>query len=147
MLPPEYYMNAKWVASAKEGNIEDAIYCYVKERRLTTFAELQKRIGMFLNTYGDIYWEFDKNVIVWEGMSKEFMNSITILILGEKLFLRPGNIMTYCFDGTILKYPLVKKAPDSGYKHPHWLCSYLGIHPLKEARDKKNCDSRRGVAP
>ena len=96
-----------------------------KERGVS-FVELQQAVGP--ESEGDMMWEWKGNLIVWAGMSAQFIEALK----KADISVRPTTAFVYLADGQTLQLPLAKRF--QAYKTPHWLP--MVINPRTEG--KKN---------
>ena len=91
----------------------------VLSRDNATFAELARLEGfagdqeLFLNAATGT-----SNIVLWSGISPEAADALEILFKAGECHFRPTSMLTYLFDGMMLKYPLAKRPRH--YKTPHW---------------------------
>jgi len=104
-------------------NLSKQIIKYIDENDYVTFIELQNYMQEFAETKGDWSLEKGKNLILWAGMSEEFVNCLTSLIDNEIFLYYPAPIFIYLVDGGMLNFPVAKNV--KAYKKPHWLPVYL----------------------
>lgn len=108
-----------WRELAKSGKLEDAVEAYIREMDWVTFAELQRQFAPFMGVRGDWRFGFLDNLVVWAGMSEEFMNLVLSLAKAGRVHYWSSTAFTYIIDGECLTLPVAKRA--QAYKHPHWL--------------------------
>jgi len=96
-----------------------AILDYVRAHPGTTFAELEQVLGESMRGPRALFaGPREHDIVLWDGVSQEFIDTIVALRDGGALVARPTHYLTYLFDGNGLQLPLAKRAK---YKTPHWL--------------------------
>jgi hypothetical protein len=103
---------------------------WITGNRGVSFAELRgwlEHKGMA--TDGTWSWEIKPNVVVWAGMSQEFVDFLNALRATKRTQLRPldafSGMLIYGCDGEMLALPYAKRPPAKGYKDPHWIPTYI----------------------
>src|SRR5262245_65092617 len=95
----------------------DAIVEAVRVRGYgVSFVELQDAIGD--ESRGDLAWEIVPNVVIWSGMSEQFLDALKLT--RHRIEPTPTSRLVYLCDGAVLPYPLAKQLSKKGYKKPHW---------------------------
>jgi hypothetical protein len=96
-----------------------AILDYVKAHPGTTFVELEQVLGESMRGPRALFaGPAEHNIVLWDGVSQEFIDTILALRESGELVVRPTHYLTYVVDGNLLQLPLAKRAK---YKAPHWL--------------------------
>lgn len=112
-----------WKELAKNGNIKDAMLKYIETRTEggCTFNDIQEDFSEFVDLKGDleILYPGYENIIIWSGMSDEFVRILSELRREYKIHLVPTHILTHLVGGGCLNIPIAKSARD--YKTPRWL--------------------------
>lgn len=100
--------------------MKNEIIKYISENKYVTYAQLAKDIPGF---YGQLQATHsnDKNIVFWPCGSNDAIDSLNELLLSQKIFLHPAEVLTYVLDGARPSLPLVVKQLANGYKKPHWL--------------------------
>lgn len=96
---------------------------YIRKNKGVSFPELQRLMEreFQMDTKGGHCIEIRHNVILWAGMSEEFLHLVfAIGALGD-IDLHPTQVLVYHIDGCLLKFPLARSVPKKGYKDPHWI--------------------------
>lgn len=101
--------------------LTDDCLTYIRTGSHITFTEIENWLRQQgINPDGDQEIYFDLNVILWCGMSEDFVDLIRSI--QPHTVPTPTNILTYVADGgKIPGYPLAKRPPRDGYREPHWL--------------------------
>lgn len=100
-------------------HIANHIRGYVKARGPCTFIEI-------IDAYdGDLTGEHTihaaPNIILWEGVSKNFVIALNICRADWSVKVSPCSEMLYLLDGLMLDYDIVRQLPKTEYKKPRWL--------------------------
>jgi hypothetical protein len=96
-----------------------AILDYVRAHPGTTFVELERVLGESMCGPRALFaGPAEHNVVLWDGVSQEFIDTMLALRDGGELVARPTHYLTYLCDGNLLQLPLARRAK---YKTPHWL--------------------------
>jgi hypothetical protein len=95
---------------------------YIRKRDYVSYVELDRVLRPHIPTQGD--WAATDphypNVVFWAGMSEEWLDVLQELLDAQLVWRDVASRLTYMIDGRTLKFPLVKRLPDGGYKQPHW---------------------------
>lgn len=118
-----------WESLAATGDLEAAIVTYIATYDWVTFVELKKQFEPYCNVHGSAVLSLDKNIVLWAGMSDDFCDTIIKLLDEQRVHLHPTIVLTYLFDGGVLRMPLVKRPPKNGYREPRWLPACLRVVP------------------
>ena len=71
---------------------------------------------------GDYEYNLDsKNVVLWDGLSKELLDAIEFCRTNDIIEIKPCTLLIYSIDGEVLDLPVAKKIPEKGYQKPRWL--------------------------
>lgn len=90
---------------------------YIRQNSDATFGGLMHR---FPNHFeGDRTWEILPNVVLWTGMTEEFVKAM--MEVKPKLEVAGTSLLVYMIDGGLLKLPIAKRPTKKGYKTEHWL--------------------------
>ena len=104
--------------------MKKSIYDLVK-RGSVSFVELSKIDGF----KGNLSMELDdKNIILWDGISKEFLHSLEELMKEKRIYLKSTTILVYMADGAMLRLPIANSLRK--YKNPRWLPVVFNHVPL-----------------
>lgn len=130
---------------AKEGRLGDAMVSYVRAMDWVSFPELQRALAPYMPTTGDSAIEFPKNLVVWLGMSREFVDILLDLTHRKVLHYHSACVLTHLVDGGVLRLPVAKdpKRAEAGYKKPHWLPVCLRVVPLEADSGHRRRSKRR----
>lgn len=120
--------DAAWETPAREGRLADAIEAYVRQYDWVTFVELGRRLDPYFDLKGSWALEVAPNVILWLGMSQQFVDAVEELRHAKRVWAWPSSFLTYMIDGGGLKLPLAKRIPKTGYKKERWLPVTLRVH-------------------
>lgn len=97
--------------------VPGCILKYIFEYKHVSFAELDNKFDIS----GDGCIINDKNVILWAGLSQEF---IAFFIQAKKdsvIKLDPCGLLVYICDGRVPQTQMIgKRPPKNGYKKPRW---------------------------
>lgn len=105
----------------EKNEIKEAFRYFIEQKDYVTFVNLIEFFESHIELKGDWYIAEPQNptIILWKGMSEEFVNAIAELLKEEKIFIFPTSHLTYMADGGLLKLPLARSIRN--YKKPHWL--------------------------
>jgi hypothetical protein len=106
----------------------------VRRRPGSSFVELQKALEPVIPTRGEYSWEAMPNLVLWIGMSKEFVDAMTDDYVRDRIEISPTIPFVYFLDGRVLTLPIANRPPKSGYKKPHWAPCVFNLR--KEPRKK-----------
>jgi len=121
--------------------LEQEILRLIKDLDYVSFAEMSRHIPgfkgdceMFLT--GSHKAAFSNgSIVLWSGLSKEAIAAINSLVRHRKIRGVPAAArLVYMADGTMLRYPLVKRA--GVYKTPHWLPMVYRLGPAPAAKNE-----------
>lgn len=95
-----------------------------------SFAELMSHCE---NAAGDrtLYSADNRNVVLWQGLSRSCIEALQKLIEEEQIELAPTSVLVYGVDGVGLDLPVVKR--QYRYKTPHWLPVVLNLGEAAKA--------------
>jgi hypothetical protein len=121
------------------GRYDDAVAEYVCTGGGISFVELQALLEDHLPTTGDRQMAHpkDPNVVIWMGMSPEFVTIINLVLAQRRIFLHPADSLVYAFDGQIPKLPLAGRRVPGGYKSPRWLPMVFQPKPFRGRRAQR----------
>lgn len=111
--------------------IKEKILGYIRFNGDASFANLQANFTAdFEGDFeGDFDWEFAPNLIVWTGMSVEFIEALRELKTDGLIEVGPAHPLVYLIDGMTLHLPIAKRPTPKGYKTMHWIPSILTLTP------------------
>lgn len=124
----------------KKEKLKQKIVKFVKTHPgSATFTNIQNAIKQHINVYGEevISAPNDPNLILWEGMSKEFAQLMVELMNEGRVYPHLTDRLAYVHDGSTLDLPLAKRPPKSGYKNPHWVPVTFKVSPPKREKGKQ----------
>jgi hypothetical protein len=140
MAEADHFHRHAWKLLAEQGQLADAIVEYVRTYDWVTFAELQRRFEPFMPVRGDASIRIAcDNVVIWSGMSPEFVNLVLELVYSGRVFVHAASWLAYFLDGATLRLPLVRRPPTRAYKRPHWLPVCLLVPPPKN-KGRERCN-------
>lgn len=94
---------------------------YVQRNDYVTFAEIGRKLEeVGVPVQGEVAIEVAPNVIIWAGVSQEFMDIVRELRKIGAMHAVPASTLTYMIDGQMLNMPVAKRIPPGGYTKPHW---------------------------
>ena len=102
--------------------IEDKILKYIDNHDYVTYRELEvffENSGIDWKGNLEIYSVVCDNVIFWSGWNEKVVSALLSLQSQGKIEKEPCDVITYILDGSVMKFPVVKK--NINYKTPHWL--------------------------
>jgi hypothetical protein len=133
--------------------IDDLVVSQIKRYGDITFPKLMEFVdnATDIDPYGELsMWldgdgtvlPNDMNLLLWNGMSKEFINLWDRLYVsrnkGRIELYEMGELETFLvhgFDGSpMLKLPIAKRVPKRGYKKPRWLPCIIKPFPPRDPR-------------
>jgi hypothetical protein len=104
--------------------IRDRIMSYVEHYGGgVSFAELRRHVPDFRSEDpggGFALGEWDRNVLIWPGMSKAASAAIDELVAEAKIYFKSTSLLVYLVDGLTLQLPLAKPGIRK-YKSRRWL--------------------------
>ncbi|WP_219413930.1 hypothetical protein [Pseudonocardia nigra] len=102
---------------------------YIRRNGHVSFPELQRyaESALGMTASGDYSLEAGPNLLLWLGMSQEFVDLIHGIQATRQFDLNPTSLLVYMVDGGVMDLPLAKRPPRTGYKTPHWAPTVL--HP------------------
>lgn len=101
------------------GHLVNYIRGYVRNRGPCTFAELIS--GCDINIGGEDAIFAGPNIILWEGVNKDFVRAFQRCRDDWDIHLTPCSELLYLLDGTMLDHDLVRQLPKTEYKTKRWL--------------------------
>ena len=110
---------------------------YMQERGSALIPELQEYMSQYMETAGGWAMEKGPNVILWLGMSHEFVDLLTALLDSKQVYLWPAPALIYHAYGKVPNLPIAQQPPQDGYKDSHWLPCYLKLEPCTVKEYKK----------
>ena len=122
---------AKWVELADAGQHRAAVIEHVRLHDHVTLAKLQTDFSKYLDTTGTygLVLRSDTKVVVWNRMSREFVDLLADVIAGKRLYLNPVPVDNYPEKSNRPKLPAVDKLPDDKVNSPVWLPTELRLIP------------------
>jgi hypothetical protein len=115
-----------------QGKYVEAIIGYIKNTKGVTYAEIKDMLSPYIDTDGE--WAIElpgyHNIIMWGGMSKEFIDIMGAVQKTGQIECAPTSPLTYIADGRMMRMPLAKQLRQ--YKELHWLPVVL--NPKKKPR-------------
>ena len=116
--------------------LKDRVFDFVVSKGdNVSFAEFSKELDGFKGNF-----EFDrpdKNVVFWQGASKEFIDAINELVYEDKLLEFKGTTtLVYLSDGLMPRLPLAKQ--DRVYRETHWVPVVMKLTKSGEKRGEQN---------
>lgn len=108
---------------AQEGDLRGAVIEYVTATDHVTLAEIQEFLSAYMDVEGEteLALGHDPNIVLWAGMSDEFVAFMRQLWGDPALALDGCSPWAYMMDGKSLNLPIAKRPPNHGYKEPHWM--------------------------
>jgi hypothetical protein len=105
---------------------------YIRRYEHVSFIELQRfaEDTLGIPSSGDYALEAAPNLILWAGVSNDFVDLVNAIKATKSVDLNPTSLLVYMVDGGLLNMPIAKRPPRNGYKEPHW--APVVLH-LKEA--------------
>ena len=103
-----------------------------------SFAELRRRMPDFRSEdppKGFAIGEWDRNVLIWLGMSRAASAAISELVEENKIYFKSTSLLVYFVDGLTLQLPLAKPGIRK-YKSQRWLP--VAIYPVTSNAMKQN---------
>lgn len=90
--------------------MEGKIYEFIKEKGPgVSWVELQNNIEGFKTEEkegGYSYFMADRNVVLWEGLSKKAYDAMEYLRKNELILISTSHLLVYLFDGGMLNMPI-----------------------------------------
>lgn len=74
-----------------------------------------------INPQGDYRMIFSNNVLLWAGVTEEFIDLIYDLMEERIIAPEPAPRWVYWMDGKSPAFPVAEDIPKKGFKEPHWL--------------------------
>ncbi len=100
---------------------DDILATITRLKTGVTFIELMRLEG----AAGDCRMSLKPNLVLWDGMSLEFSEAISSLILSGEIEANSTSPFFYVIDGGMLNIPVAKSIRE--YKDPHWLPTVFSI--------------------
>lgn len=122
--------SGKWVELAEHGQIRAAIIEHVRQFDRVTFARLQSDFAPYCETTGEfgLALQSDPRVVVWSRLSREWVDLLSDLIAGKRMYLNPAPADAY--EGTARpKLPVIEALPQKKQDTPAWLPLQLRLIP------------------
>lgn len=95
-----------------------------------SFVNLIEEIGSNAKGEYEIVVPQSRNLILWTGLSKELIDTLSALKDKKVIRFRPVSSMVYVMDGQTLSYPVAYEAKD--YPVPHWCPVVVEMNPKNE---------------
>ena len=106
LAPPAAYL----VPLLDEGRVEDALTCYVFDTGRVGFPEVVQIVGGAIPTHGNLALMIQPNVVIWRGMSGEFVQLVLALIRDGRLVLESTAPCSESYLGLPMgRYPLSRQ--------------------------------------
>jgi hypothetical protein len=106
----------------------DELVDYITRRDWVSFVEISRELEIRgIPTEG----EFEigvpgyANLIMWAGMSEEFVAVLDEMWGDPRIVLDSGHFLAYLIDGVMLTLPIAKRPPKNGYREPHWAPTFF----------------------
>lgn len=100
----------------------DRVAKYVQKNDYVTFLQIGRLLDEAkVSTKGDLGLEIAPNVILWSGVSQDFLDVVNDLLRRKVIHWQGASESAYIFDGGFLELPIAKSVPSEGYAKPHWL--------------------------
>jgi hypothetical protein len=125
---------ARWVELADLGQHRAAIIEHVRLHDHVTLDRLQSDFAPYLQTAGNygLVLRSDTKVVVWNRMSREFVDLLEDVIAGKRLYLNPVALDGYPTESGRPRLPAVESLPESKVDKPVWLPVELRLIPPPE---------------
>jgi hypothetical protein len=132
-------MGTDFTALLQAGEYAEAVERLVKQRDCVSMIEVENLLEPYLPIRGYVAWVLDDpNLILWLGMSEEFMAVLKELNTRKRVFPHPASLLIYMIDGgRIPTLPIAKKPPKGGYKTEHWIPICLRPVPIEEPKGRR----------
>lgn len=108
-----------------QNNLKEKVYKFIQSYGVgVSFVELKNAFDEF---EGDKdFGLFEYNIILWTGISEQFVKVLRELIKDKKIKIVPTTPLVYVLDGTALRLPIAKRLKHR-YKRPRWLPAVFNI--------------------
>lgn len=105
----------------------DIVLNFIERSRVgVSFVEIESVLREAgLDTDGDNAIDVGKNIVVWAGMSQEFVDVMVLVHKSRKTEMDGTSTVLYIVDGKFLTLPVAQRPPKSGYKELHWAPAIL----------------------
>jgi len=115
-------MSKIWRELAEKGCYADAIVEYVKHYGKATFVEIQRKLSPYMEVTGEYLLESRviKNLIIWEGLSKELAEILLELHNNKQIIYESTDISDYTSVGVKINLPILEEIPKEELTEPHW---------------------------
>jgi hypothetical protein len=114
---------------------EDVVVALVARGGGVTMVEVKNTLAPIMDVDGPYDWcKGHENLVIWARMSDDFIKLMQRLLHEERIYAHPTHVLTYLYEGAMLRYPVAKRPPKNGYKEPHWLPVLFRMAPLPERR-------------
>jgi MoxR-like ATPase len=126
-------LTVPWVTLAEHGQIRAAVVEYVRLHDRATFARLQHDLAPYLETAGEygLVLRSDTRVVVWNRMSRTFVDLLADLIAGKRLYLNPVPVTAYA-ESDRRRLPVLEQISEEKLSEPVWLPTVLRLVPPPE---------------
>lgn len=124
--PPE-----AWVSLAEHGQMNAAVIEYLRRHGSAVFPQLQSDFARWLPTGGGLglALKSDLNILLWAGLSKEFVEVLIELISSRRIYVHPAGIRPYEQLQKTLPFPQLAEVPEEKLSRAGWLPSVLRLMP------------------
>src|SRR5690606_38142707 len=136
---------ARWVELADLGQHRAALIEHVRLHDHVTLDRLQADFAPYLETAGNygLVLRSDTKVVVWNRMSREFVDLLEDVVAGKRLYLNPVALDAYSSEGSRPRLPAVERLPEEKVDRPVWLPVELRLIPPPEGKiGRASCRER-----
>ena len=122
-------------------DLSQQILAYVREYDHVSFVEFQKWFPTYKSKGCTWYFCADRNIVLWEGMNKEFYQALQNLLDTETISMNACSpLMVYMADGGLLRMKVFNgKIPRIGSKTPTWIPVTFSTSPTEHVLRGKGC--------
>lgn len=126
-----------WRDSARDGDLQTAIFEYVSELGSVTFRKLQSDFADISDTSGEfgVALRHDPHIVLWLGLSSDASSAISRLITDHKIFAVPIEPTT-TENTPLSRIPRLPGLPDSRVSKPCWFSVELTTRVPKDLDDR-----------
>ncbi len=123
-----------WIEPIKMGDIAGAVQEFVRATDHVTFFKLQQNLNRHTPTEGQasIVLKSDSNIVLWQGMEKNFAEAIAKYINNKRLFLNPVDVSHYQKLGKVLRIPVLAALREKPLPREVWFPCVMRIMPPRE---------------
>lgn len=123
----------KWLQLVQHGQIPAAVVDYIQEFNQATWEQLLAAFEPYTDVRGQygLVLRSDPKIVIWNRMSKSFVDVLLEFIAGRRVYLHPVVIGRYPEESRI-KLPVIEELPEERLNSPVWMPTELRLLPRPE---------------